>query len=158
MAEYIDRDKVFNKSDILTVRTREYGSIEVVPVEYLADLPIADAVPRSDVEELTKENESLAKTVNEASELIRKLRSENNRLKAYDEERDIQLHQRLVREAKQEVAREIFKQAFDYPTLADWYISSVDDRDTPVWTDEHIEELLNDFYVIPKEIADGYKV
>ena len=24
----------------------------------------------------------------------------------------------------------------------------------PVWTDEHIEELNNDFYLIPKEIVD----
>lgn len=62
------------------------------------------------IEELTKENESLAKTVSEANELIRKLRSENNQLKAYDEERDIQLHQRLVREAKQEVAKDIISE------------------------------------------------
>lgn len=26
-------------------------------------------------------------------------------------------------------------------TLTDWYISSVSEDDTPVWTDEHIEEL-----------------
>ena len=37
-------------------------------------------------------------------------------------------------------------------TLTDWYISSVSDDDTPVWTDEHIEELCNDFYVIPKDV------
>lgn len=71
---------------------------------------------KTSVEELKTENKSLAKTVNEASELIRKLRSENNRLKAYDEERDIELHQRLVREAKQEVAEqicELIKQFFE---------------------------------------------
>lgn len=34
--------------------------------------------------------------------------------------------------------------------LSDWYISSVGDE-SPVWTDEHIDELLNDFLVIPKE-------
>ena len=58
MAEYIDRDKVFNKADILTVHTREYGSIEVVPVEYLADLPIADVVPRSEYERLIIERDT----------------------------------------------------------------------------------------------------
>ena len=84
------------------------------------------------------------------SEVV-KLQSQINRLKVYDEERDIALHQRLVREAKQDAAREIFDESFEYKDLADWYISSVDDRDTPVWTDEHIEELLNDFYVIPKD-------
>lgn len=40
--------------------------------------------------------------------------------------------------------------AYDIGTLTDWYISSVTD-DPPVWTVEHIEELFNDFYVIPKD-------
>lgn len=35
--------------------------------------------------------------------------------------------------------------------LQDWYIHSVNPDDKPQWTDEHIEELCNDFYVIPKE-------
>lgn len=41
--------------------------------------------------------------------------------------------------------------AYDDATLTDWYISSVDDDSAPVWTDEHIYELLSDFYVIPKD-------
>ncbi|MFR7722167.1 MAG: hypothetical protein ACLU2K_01675 [Clostridia bacterium] len=44
--------------------------------------------------------------------------------------------------------------AYDIGTLTDWYISSVSD-DSPVWTDEHIEELFNDFYVIPKDTPDA---
>nr|DAZ41553.1 MAG TPA: hypothetical protein [Caudoviricetes sp.] len=43
--------------------------------------------------------------------------------------------------------------AMDESTLYDWYVTSVKQKDTPVWTGEHIEELLNDFYVIPKEAA-----
>lgn len=35
--------------------------------------------------------------------------------------------------------------------LYDWYIHSVSPMDKPQWTEEHIEELCNDFYVIPKE-------
>lgn len=35
--------------------------------------------------------------------------------------------------------------------LQDWYIHSVNPDDPPQWTDEHIEELCKDFYVIPKE-------
>ena len=35
--------------------------------------------------------------------------------------------------------------------LTDWYISSVDSTDSPVWTEEHISELCNDFYIIPKD-------
>ena len=35
--------------------------------------------------------------------------------------------------------------------LQDWYISSVSADDEPVWTEAHIEELANDFIVIPKD-------
>ena len=44
MAEYLKRDDVLNNADIITVQTREYGTIDVVPVEYLADLPTVDVV------------------------------------------------------------------------------------------------------------------
>ena len=40
--------------------------------------------------------------------------------------------------------------AVDAGYLSDWYISSVGDE-PPVWTDTHIDELLNDFIVIPKD-------
>lgn len=40
--------------------------------------------------------------------------------------------------------------AYDSDSLTVWYISSVG-SETSVWTDKHIEELLNDFYVIPKD-------
>lgn len=40
--------------------------------------------------------------------------------------------------------------AYDYATLDSWYIASVTNG-TPVWTEKHLEELLNDFYVIPKD-------
>lgn len=45
------------------------------------------------------------------------------------------------------------EEAMDESTLYDWYVTSVKQTDTPVWTGEYIEELLNDFYVIPKEAA-----
>lgn len=41
--------------------------------------------------------------------------------------------------------------AYDYGTLEDWFINSISQNDSPVWTEEHLEELLNDFYVIPKD-------
>ena len=40
MDEYLKRDDVVNNNEIITVHTKEYGDIEVVPVEYLANLPI----------------------------------------------------------------------------------------------------------------------
>ena len=42
--------------------------------------------------------------------------------------------------------------SYDIDTLTDWYISSVG-SEPPVWTEEHLEELLNDFYVIPKDTS-----
>lgn len=39
----------------------------------------------------------------------------------------------------------------DKSTLTDFFISSVDEEQSPIWTDEHIEELLYNFDVIPKE-------
>ena len=35
--------------------------------------------------------------------------------------------------------------------LQDWYINSVVGGAEPVWTEAHIEELANDFIVIPKD-------
>ena len=42
------------------------------------------------------------------------------------------------------------QEAYDHATLADWYISSVDNT-PPIWTEAHIEELINDFYIIPRD-------
>lgn len=41
--------------------------------------------------------------------------------------------------------------AYDIGTLEDWYINSVSQDDAPVWAEEHLKEMLNDFYVIPKD-------
>lgn len=46
------------------------------------------------------------------------------------------------------------EEAVDDGYLSDWYIASVGDE-SPVWTDEHIEELLNDFIVFPKDIVSA---
>lgn len=40
--------------------------------------------------------------------------------------------------------------AWNEGVLQDWYINSVDDA-PPVWTEEHISELCEDFLVIPKD-------
>lgn len=125
---YIDRDKVFNKADILTVHTREYGSIEAIPVEYLADLPIEDVVPRNDVKELSDNNErlraeveKLEKKLNDYKKFVGEIRvtSENHAV-IIDTEHTEYIDKRVaeglknmaVHKAKQEVAREIFEEIF----------------------------------------------
>lgn len=49
------------------------------------------------------------------------------------------------------IIEKIKDNSLDFNYLYAWYIKSVDNTETPVWTDEHIDELLNDFYIIPKE-------
>lgn len=45
MAEYISRDDALLHSEIIRVYSKDYGNIDVVPVEYLADIPAADVQP-----------------------------------------------------------------------------------------------------------------
>ena len=42
-------------------------------------------------------------------------------------------------------------EAYEYNDLACWYQNSIVETQPPIWTDEHLEELLNDFYIIPKD-------
>lgn len=35
--------------------------------------------------------------------------------------------------------------------LTNWFIDSVSTNEEPVWTEKHIDELLDNFYVIPKD-------
>lgn len=42
-------------------------------------------------------------------------------------------------------------EAVDEGYLQDWYINSVVGGAEPVWSEAHIEELANDFIVIPKD-------
>lgn len=35
--------------------------------------------------------------------------------------------------------------------LTDWYQQSIDETEPPIWTDKHLDELYNDFYLIPKK-------
>lgn len=43
-----------------------------------------------------------------------------------------------------------WQEEVDINYLYNWYIDSVDNTQEPVWTAKHIEELFNDFILIPK--------
>lgn len=45
MDEYISRHDALLHSEIIRVYSKDYGNIDVVPVEYLADIPTADVQP-----------------------------------------------------------------------------------------------------------------
>lgn len=42
------------------------------------------------------------------------------------------------------------KLCVDLFLLKDWYLNSIDSTKPPVWTEEHLEELIKDFYLIKK--------
>ena len=52
MTDYISRDDALLHSEIIRVYSKDYGNIDVVPVEYLADIPAADVQPVSVIKEL----------------------------------------------------------------------------------------------------------
>jgi hypothetical protein len=54
-------------------------------------------------------------------------------------------------------AVEVVRQnAVDAGYLEDWYIHSVA-NDEPVWTEAHLDELFNDFYLVPKDDGERRK-
>lgn len=52
MAEYISRDDALLHSEIIRVYSKDYGNIDVVPVEYLAGIPSAEVQPVVDTENM----------------------------------------------------------------------------------------------------------
>lgn len=40
--------------------------------------------------------------------------------------------------------------AVDFAYLQNWYQDSIDETKEPIWTDKHLEELYEDFYLVPK--------
>lgn len=45
MAMYLELEKVLDDRNIITVQTKEYGSIEVIPVDTITDIELADVKP-----------------------------------------------------------------------------------------------------------------
>ena len=93
------------------------------------------------------------------SDKVENQRIEINRLRS--RVRSLEQSRKAWKEKSERVGKQLFDvlgekknlldTAYDFSTLADWYISSVNAKDTPLWTEEHLTELLNDFYLIPKE-------
>lgn len=59
------------------------------------------------------------------------------------------------RNANETTKKFIKENAVDESFLQNWYQDSVLETDTPIWTDEHIAEMIGDFYLIPREVIDG---
>ena len=55
---------------------------------------------------------------------------------------------------KEAIKKFIEDKAVDEGFLQDWYQSSIDDTQEPIWTNEHIAEVCGDFYLIPKESVE----
>ena len=114
MARYIDADKLIAhlKDEIKGCEPKFGGRVNGKSVAYGTELglkaaisfaealSVADVVPKSECVECAKK----------ARNAIVKLQGQINRLKKYDEERDIALHARLIAETREKVTREIFKE------------------------------------------------
>ena len=94
MARYIDADKFIKQFERALEHQQKYGlynhaKLTEYVMKSIENEPTTDVAPKSEV---------------------LRLQSEVNRLKKYDEERDIALHARLISETKIETAREIFEE------------------------------------------------
>lgn len=49
------------------------------------------------------------------------------------------------------------KETHDEGDLAEWYIHSVSQDDPPVWTKEHLKELVQDYWLIPRPMDERFK-
>lgn len=45
MAEYLELERVLDDKNIITVQTKEYGSIDVIPVDTITDIELSDVQP-----------------------------------------------------------------------------------------------------------------
>lgn len=45
MAEYLELEKVLDDKNIITVQTKEYDSIDVIPVDTITDIELSDVQP-----------------------------------------------------------------------------------------------------------------
>lgn len=50
-----------------------------------------------------------------------------------------------------EFKKELEKRCIDENYLQSWYQTSISEEQPPVWTEEHLDELYKDFYLIPKK-------
>ena len=49
------------------------------------------------------------------------------------------------------------KESHDEGDLEQWYIHSVIPTDPPVWTEAHLKELVQDYWLIPKPMDERFK-
>ena len=97
---------------------------------------------------MTKEQ----KTIKNLTGLLRQRNEKQVQITTYDLFENIETVLNMIKERDKEV--ENLKENIDYQTLCDFLISSVSEEEKPVWTEEHIEELLENFEVRWK---DAYK-
>lgn len=57
--------------------------------------------------------------------------------------KDIEIVLNMLKEKDKEIGK--LKEDIDYQFLCDFLINSVSDEEEPIWTEKHIEELLENF-------------
>lgn len=115
MARYIDADAL--NLDIDLSKGSTVLDFALAVIKSVKEAPTADVVPKSEydavvsaVDNSTKEFLKLHDKYQEQKSVVERLQGQVNRLKKYDEERDIALHARLIAETREKVVREIFEE------------------------------------------------
>lgn len=56
----------------------------------------------------------------------------------------------LIEGAMKWKEQQIKKKFVKRRVLENWYQDSINEEIEPIWTDKHLDELFNDFYLLPK--------
>lgn len=158
-------DKLIKASDAVDIVAKHsalYGNGEITTDEgeallydimsEIMNLPSAQSEPVTNCHDLTAAIEAIERIFDRCEEIEAHLpEGDPDRVgyKMYPDWLTVWKYLHQVPSAQPD-AEYISQQAVTESDLIDWYINSVDESE-PVWTEEHIYELFNDFYLIPKE-------
>lgn len=117
MDEYVKKSEAV---DVIVKNPYNVAFKQIKVIKAIEDLPSADVVLRAEVEELKRENESLAKTVNEASELIRKHKSKLDLLKSTITHKEEDAYNKGYADAKADISEKLQADIERDETLAEY--------------------------------------
>ena len=108
------------------------------------------SIPKESVRRISNEMLGLAATVEETKHqdytpdgLALDIRRYANRVMVARNMERLEDHRKFLEE-----------ESHDEGELAEWYITSVSQDDPPVWTEAHLRELVQDYWLIPKPMDE----
>lgn len=137
MAEYISRDDALLHSEIIRVYSKDYGNIDVVPVEYLADLPTVELKTVKDVVVPNLEKHNIKRVHPDYSD-----KEVEAYIKGY-EEKELEIYNKVMEDKAEETglhlsiytnnnAEYLIKKDVEN-VLQDWALKAWKDEWKPTW-------------------------